>query len=302
LTIASCGTYTSPSGTLYNSDGTYADTVVVASDCDTVFTITLTVSGGTSNKTITNPTGSGTMDGEISFSAASGLPPFQFSIDSASTYTTGPPPPSFGGLGAGSFWTVVKDGNGCEMFEEVELSVGLPVELVDFRAALAQGGVLLEWWTASEVNNSHFEIERSTNGRDFMFLGKLSSHHESQEIQSYSFLDLELDAVRYYYRLKIVDFDGQNSYSKIITIAVNSLLSKKETYFFPNPTSDSFIIQNGKGQAVFYNHLGQIKKKIEITSDSFQMDIADWPSGKYFVQLLKDNGEKEALSLFKIKI
>ncbi len=302
LTVESCGTYTSPSGILYNTDGTYADTVVVVSSCDTVYTITLTVNGGTSSKTLTNPSSGGAMDGEISFSSGSGTGPFQFSIDSAATYTAGPPPPSFGGLGVGSYWTVIKDGNGCEMYEEVELSVGLPVELIDFRSKIDQGGVLLEWWTASEVNNSHFEIERSTNGRDFIFIGKLSSHHESQELQSYSFLDLDLEAAQYYYRLKIVDFDGQTAYSKTITIEVNALLAKKEIYFFPNPTSESLIIKNAQGQAVFYNQNGQIKMKVEITSDSFQADIADWPSGKYFIQLLNENGQKEVISFFKVKI
>lgn len=122
LSISSCNSYTSPAGNTYSSSGTYTDTLV-ATGCDTIYTITLTLSSGaTATRNVTQPTSCGASDGSIMFGMPSGgSGPFEFSIDSGVTYST-PMPPTFSNLGAGDYWTVLKDGSGCEDFELVTLS------------------------------------------------------------------------------------------------------------------------------------------------------------------------------------
>jgi len=94
----------------------------------------------------------------------------------------------------------------------------LPVELMTFTGEAIESYNLLEWSTASEHNHSHFEIERSTNGFDFGRLDNVASNHFSSTKQNYSFYDFDTHENIYYYRLKMVDYDGYSEYSKIIMV------------------------------------------------------------------------------------
>lgn len=300
LTITSNGTYTAPSGTFYNDDGTYLDTLTVVGDCDTAYSINLTVLGAVSNRNLTHPSSSGAADGEILFGMPTGTAPFEFSIDSGATYSTALPP-RFSNLSVGSYWTVIKDGNGNEIFEEVSLSAVLPIDLLSFEGEAHQGKIILNWSTLSEINSDYFEIERSINGVNFKALEKMPSHHHSQQLESYVFYDIDLSEERYYYRLKMVDYDGFVDYSEIIAIDVRSSSIGEEIILFPNPTSASLIIENGMGRAVFYNQLGQVVEDLKIPSHSFQVNTLDWPQGKYFIQFYNNQGVKKVASFIKIK-
>ena len=300
LTLVSGGTYTAPSGALYNEDGIYSDTLVVSGVCDTVYNIDLTVLGAVSTRTVTNPTSSGASDGEILFGPPSGTSPYEFSIDSGATYSA-PLPPRFSGLSVGTYWTVIKDGNGYEIFEEVTLSVALPVELLSFDAILHQDEVELNWITASEINSSHFEIEKSFDGINFSLLNRIPSYHNSLQSQSYTFYDSDLMAERCYYRLKMVDYDGTFEYSHIVVVDVHLLSDEDKVRVYPNPASRNLTIQDGRGRALFYNQMGQIILEVEISTISFQTDISGWPAGKYFIQFIDQHGIKRSKSFLKIK-
>ncbi|MFK7771715.1 MAG: YHYH protein [Saprospiraceae bacterium] len=301
LTITSCGIYEGPSGTFYNVNGTYSDTVVVGGSCDTVYNINLTVyENSTATRNGIDPTTSGGSDGKITFSSISGTPPFQFSIDSALTYSN-PIPRTFSGLSEGSYWTVIKDGNGCEVFEEITLGASLPVELVFFKAISHERKIELKWETASEINNSHFEVEKSSDGANFEFLEKIASHQNSQIQQTYHFYDFDLFNEHQYYRLKMIDLDGEYEYSNIVAVNVKTLLQETEITLFPNPTSEELTIRNGKGDATLYNYLGKKMKRVDILSSNFQINISELPTGKYFIQFINDQGTSRIKSFIKIK-
>lgn len=300
LTIISCGSYQSPSGTFYSAGGIYSDTLTVGGSCDTVYNIDLTVyENSTSTRNGINPTTSGGSDGRIIFSGLSGTPTFQFSIDSAVTYSS-PMPPNFTGLSEGTFWTVIKDGNGCEVFEEITLGAILPVELISFNAFLHEQKIELKWETASEINSSHFEIEKSSDGVNFDFLKKITSHHNSQNQEAYQFYDFDLSNEYQYYRLKMVDFNGEYKYSNITVVNVKALLQKYEITLFPNPTSEDLTIRNGKGNAILYNYLGKKIKMLDILSSNYIVNISEYPTGKYFIQFITDHGGIRMKSFVKI--
>ena len=123
LTVTSCPDYAAPSGTVYTMTGVYQDTVVL-SGCDSVYTINLTIGGGpTSARNSNNPAACGAADGSISFGMPSGTSPFAFSIDGGTTFST-TIPPNFTGLIAGTYVTIIQDGNGCE--EEVNVTLTDP--------------------------------------------------------------------------------------------------------------------------------------------------------------------------------
>ncbi|MGK9477329.1 hypothetical protein [Melioribacter sp. OK-6-Me] len=103
-----------------------------------------------------------------------------------------------------------------------------PTTILEFKAESQDNNVLITWKTSSEVNLSHFEIERRTVSGQFMFLARV----EPEPDKSYEYIDQtafkSTDAV-YAYRLKIVDKDGQMAYSAPYNV-VHRVSSVKRTW------------------------------------------------------------------------
>ena len=120
----------------------------------------------------------------------------------------------------------------------------LPVDLFKFEAKTTENGNLLNWATANEKNNSHFEIESGDNGVHFKKIGEVKGSSNANQSKAYSFLDKTPLANINYYRLKQVDADGSSTYSK--TIAVSSIALNKDAHILisPNPASDMLIVQS----------------------------------------------------------
>ena len=112
----------------------------------------------------------------------------------------------------------------------------LPVELVSFSAESNQTGNLLRWATASEINNSHFEIERSQDGQSFTKIGTVAGQGHSNELMQYTYYDKSAFPASYY-RLKQVDFNGQFEYSSI-----RMAQGPQSTSIYPNPVGDQLNV------------------------------------------------------------
>jgi hypothetical protein len=93
-------------------------------------------------------------------------------------------------------------------------SVPLPVDILTFHANPCNTKACLQWTVGEEKNVSHYEVERSLDGKAFQFVGKVNATNES----SYSFTDNMPYAGRNYYRLNVVDIDGKHNYSPIRSI------------------------------------------------------------------------------------
>jgi len=95
-----------------------------------------------------------------------------------------------------------------------------PIELLSFSGTYLEEehGILLEWSTASELNNHYFEIQKSLDQQSFRVVGEVAGAGNSQELLKYSFFDAEFYPGVVYYRLKQVDFGGYYSYSPVLAI------------------------------------------------------------------------------------
>jgi len=164
-------------------------------------------------------------------------------------------------------------------FFSVTNSSGLPVELVSFTATAMDAYNELSWSTASEVNNDHFEIEKSTDGNSFSRTGIVAGAGNSTATHSYQFNDPEIKAGTVYYRLRQVDFDGTATPSGVVAVK----REKSDLPFaviFPNPVSDVLMIL--------------INKENEQSS---LLEIFDVFGNKIFGKTLSQNVNQESIDL-----
>ncbi|MEM8528230.1 MAG: lamin tail domain-containing protein [Bacteroidota bacterium] len=169
----------------------------------------------------------------------------------------------------------------------------LPVELTRFTGKIIGNRVELKWTTASELENSHFEIERSENGKMFKQIGKVKGSGNTLETQYYDFVDVTPLQNLSYYRLKQVDFNGTSTHSEIIALAAKD--NHKEFEIYPNPSPGGIVQldyatdQNGSLQLQIIGLDGQILLHqffiVERGQQSLQLDLNSLAKGMYFVNL-----------------
>ncbi|MFT4899381.1 MAG: hypothetical protein ACI9U0_001176 [Flavobacteriales bacterium] len=178
----------------------------------------------------------------------------------------------------------------------------LPVELISFSASLHEQGVLLEWSTGSEINNSHFEIESSYDGVNWFKIGISQGAGNSIETNNYSFIDNGAQEGSLYYRLKQVDFDRTAHYSNIKYFSFDESQKQKGFIAFQN-SNDQIEIQakfSGMGEAHLIDTRGRIVEIQTFISTNksgtkLTFNTTDLATGVYFVKIKSGNallGEK----------
>jgi len=180
----------------------------------------------------------------------------------------------------------------------------LPVSILDFSAQRSVEKVILNWSTASELNNGTFEIERSIVDDQWSMIGKVKGNGTTNNIRSYQFIDdpgQGSDIL--YYRLKQFDLDGAYQYSKVISVDMN--MEDDHVNIYPNPANDVlFIHLNTKqvGVLELFDLQGRSVMIKEINSED-RVDVSQLDKGLYFMSLktpgsFKQNTEQSRL--FKI--
>jgi Secretion system C-terminal sorting domain len=146
----------------------------------------------------------------------------------------------------------------------------LGVELRHFEATKTEQSNLLIWETASEKNNKHFDIERSTDGTTFHSIGQVKGNNKPS---SYQFVDNQPFATTYY-RLRQIDNDGTETYSKIVSI-------------YPNPVSSLLNVVYTEGSSFqILNLLGQqVLTGKTPPSGAGGLDVSALPQGTYILKV-----------------
>ena len=117
--------------------------------------------------------------------------------------------------------------------ELVPTNTPLPVKLTSFTASKQGAAVQLKWSTASEQNNRHFEIQRSTDGQSFATIGNKVGAGNSSSVLDYFFTDRSPSSGVNYYRLNQIDFDGKSTLSDPIAVSFGS--GAVGVMAYPNP-------------------------------------------------------------------
>jgi len=115
---------------------------------------------------------------------------------------------------------------GGEIGDDVTISDGiaLPITLVFFEAEYINGIVYLNWATASEINNSHIELLKSYNGKNWEVIKNFQGYGTTNYLKHYKYIDNESSSNNIiYYRLKQYDYDGKYTYHNIIYVIKNDM-------------------------------------------------------------------------------
>ncbi len=186
----------------------------------------------------------------------------------------------------------------------------LPVELASFTGNLHNNDVILNWQTASEINNRGFEVLRSDNNQIWNRVGFVSGFGTTTRPQNYAFKDKSLKPGIYQYKLKQIDFDNSYNYSNSIEIKVNLTQGFSLSQNYPNPFNPSTVIHYVLDNKQFvnlkiYNVLGRevatlINEEKPAGEYNIEFNGANLPSGIYLYQLRTGNYvETKKMTLLK---
>lgn len=171
----------------------------------------------------------------------------------------------------------------------------LPVELTSFNATAKGQNVLLQWETASEINNNGFEVQRSMDGVSFHKVAWVQGEGNSDRTVQYQSMDESASAnTLYYYRLRQIDFDGAESFSAVEKVEIAGRGIVVDAY--PNPTSVSSQLKidvnsptASTGNLQFFNISGQKISLISLELVKGQNQIAipteGLVAGSYFAKV-----------------
>jgi len=186
----------------------------------------------------------------------------------------------------------------------------LPVELTRFSGQTIDNRYNhLDWITSAEMNNNHFELERSADGMSFEKIGEVAGHGTSQEAHSYAFDDVNpMNGVNYY-RLKQVDNDGTYSYSNVVPLTITSTQTL-DVSLNPNVTRDNFNVEINTEEA-HYGYLtitdiqGRVINQINISINQGKTilplnQLSNQAAGLYLIRINVDGFKPSDLKVVKI--
>ncbi len=169
----------------------------------------------------------------------------------------------------------------------------LPVDLISFGGEWNNNNVVLSWSTATEINNSHFVLEKSNDGESFVELGIISGNGTTYERLDYEFVDYNPSSLTNYYRLIQVDFDGAQTDHGAIAVFGNEVINSVE--IGPNPGQDFLVIRNQqlKGKYTIYNLNGQTVRTSLLDPMTTRVDLTQFKPAVYQLVIETELGESK---------
>ena len=152
------------------------------------------------------------------------------------------------------------------IFRTNTVQVPLPVTLVSFEVRATGPNAVLSWETAQELNNHHFDVERSLDARVFEKIATLAGSGTVAHATAYRYTDAGAAALGpiLYYRLRQVDTDGQWNTGPVRTVRFGRPAANAGITVYPNPAND----------------------------DKVTLDLSGLPAGTYAVQVLDVTGRR----------
>jgi hypothetical protein len=168
----------------------------------------------------------------------------------------------------------------------------LPVELISFSSQCENEVVDLKWSTASEHNSSHYSLQNSRDGINWVEVAEIQAAGTSNQTIHYSYQDNTVSSLSYY-RLMQVDFDGAMQIYGPISAQCESNNSSIKVY--PNPSNGHFTmdissdVQEENAQVMIYNTNGQsvYQQTVNLSkgTNSLFFEKSALKTGIYFIRI-----------------
>jgi len=192
----------------------------------------------------------------------------------------------------------------------IEVEPNLPIQLSYFKGTEEDCEVVLRWGTESEINFSHFEIEKSTDGLIFTMIDRLDGLGGEGIATDYTYTDTQVSAVAYY-RLKSVDLDGSFEYSEIVTIQADCASGISISDIFPNPTVNELVnvqfsstFGHEDAKVIVTDMLGRKMMEVPFVifegSNLITVDPSRLPAATYVISIQGNNWRSQAMRFVKL--
>ncbi len=191
----------------------------------------------------------------------------------------------------------------------------LPVTLTAFEAKRVNNDAVLSWQTATEVNSKGYNVDISTDGKEFRTLAFVASGtSNSTRITNYTYTDTEKNKVGVrYYRIAQVDVDGKTSYyaPRSVSFEGKAATSGLAAVAYPNPfnSADQLHLSlqapsAGSGLVRITDMTGRVvsQQTVELTvgnNDVALSRLNDAKAGLYLVRLVLPTGQVQTLKVMK---
>ncbi|MBK9794113.1 MAG: T9SS type A sorting domain-containing protein [Sphingobacteriales bacterium] len=182
--------------------------------------------------------------------------------------------------------------NGCAVCNTL-----LPIELLYFKTTCENNGELIYWATASELNNDYFDIEVSTDSRNWEKIATINGSGNSNNVKEYSWKNNKPISGIKYYRIKQVDFNGKYTYSYIISSTCH-FEDDSNFLVYVNQNNEEVIIYGNNGAEedyTLFDNLGRVIIKGFIHDKISNINIQQLQKGVYILKL-----GNESIKTFKI--
>jgi len=171
----------------------------------------------------------------------------------------------------------------------------VPVELISFTAKKINNLVVLNWQTATEVNNYGFSVQRKSQNSEWKDIAFVDGHGNSNSPKEYSLVDIDKLSGIVQYRLKQIDTDGSFEYSDVVEVYIDTPKEFKLSQNYPNPFNPTTMISytlptDSKVKIEITNILGQSVGVLVNGNKSAGDYETTWnaenlPSGTYFIKI-----------------
>ncbi len=186
----------------------------------------------------------------------------------------------------------------------------LPVSVTDFKG-IRQGSInLLSWTTATEINNTGFELQRSVDGTNFSALAFITSkaaNGNSNGSLTYTFADSKSLTTGLYYRLKQIDKDGKSTLSPVVFIKGIKATKLELVSVYPNPVAETLnlSVASPKADKVTFM-VSDLAGKVIMTKltsvnngdNNIQLNVSSLAKGTYTIKAVCADGCETAISKF----
>jgi len=190
--------------------------------------------------------------------------------------------------------------NPSRRWDSTTVTLTVPVELSSFSASVNENDVTLFWQTATELNNSGFDVERNRKNEGWEKVGFVSGNGTTTEIHSYIFADKDVPAGTYSYRINQIDYDGTNEYFELEqVIEINppgkfTLLQNYPNPFNPSTTIQFVIPEKSNVVIAIFNSIGEdvltiVDENKEAGSYEVNFNASGFTSGIYYYKLQTNN-------------